>query len=346
MAERAGSVTCVGLTTLDVVQVVDRVPGPDEKTVAHDGWITVGGPAANAAATVAALGVPVRLVSAVGSGPAADVVRAELARLGVELVDLARQADGVLPVSTVLVVGAGRAVVSRNATAAPDLSEAATAVTPPEPGDVVLVDGHHLGAALAVAAAGRRVGARTLLDGGSWKPGLQRLLALVDVAVVSADFRLPSGAGGASVPADPSRTSGRSATVRAAGTSGPSTADGASALPSDEVDALLDALVAFGPTVTARSGGGGPLRARLADGTRMTVTPRTVPVVYTLGAGDVLHGAVAAALAGGEPVAAALAAGVRVATRSVLYPGALGWAVGACRESSDVTNWSRLADDA
>ena len=30
-----------------------------------------------------------------------------------------------------------------------------------------------------------------LLDGGSWKPGLERLLPLVDVAICSADFAAP-----------------------------------------------------------------------------------------------------------------------------------------------------------
>ena len=33
-----------------------------------------------------------------------------------------------------------------------------------------------------------------LLDGGSWKPGLDSLLAFVDHAVLSADFRLPEPA--------------------------------------------------------------------------------------------------------------------------------------------------------
>ena len=36
-----------------------------------------------------------------------------------------------------------------------------------------------------------------LLDGGSWKPGLEHLVPLVDAAVISADFRAPDG------PADP-----------------------------------------------------------------------------------------------------------------------------------------------
>jgi sugar/nucleoside kinase (ribokinase family) len=48
-------------------------------------------------------------------------------------------------------------------------------------------------------------------------------------------------------------------------------------------------------------------------------------VVDTLGAGDVLHGAAAAALARGLGIESALDQGVRVASESVRHPGALGW---------------------
>lgn len=291
-----GRVTCMGLTTLDVVQVVDRLPGPDEKLVASDGWVAFGGPAANAAATSAALGVPTRLVTALGTGPVADLARAGLVAAGVEVVDLAPEVADLLPVSSVLVSGGARAVVSRNAVRAPDLVEAVSSVDPGEVGDVLLVDGHHLGAAVALAARARAAGVHVLADGGSWKPGLDRLLAHVGTAVLSGDLVLPSG------------TRPRS---------------------TGEMDALLAAVARFGPRVVARSAGAGPVRVRLGPGVVQELTPDEVPaeqVVDTLGAGDVLHGAMAAALAGGAGPFDALAAGMRAATASVRHRGALGWA--------------------
>lgn len=278
-----GSVVCVGLTTLDVVQVADRVPGPDEKIVADDGWLAFGGPAANAAATCAALGVDVRLVTALGAGPVAGLVRAGLADAGVEVVDLAPDADALLPVSSVLVTGTSRAVVSCNARAVPDLS-AAAAVPAAGAGDVVLVDGHLLDAGTVLAT--RSQGATVLADGGSWKPGLEGLLAYVDVAVLSAAFRLPA--------------------------LGP------------DAD-LLAAVAALGPAVVAQTRGAGPVRVRALDGAVNEIHPPQVPVVDTLGAGDVLHGAVAAAMARGVDPLAAIEAGVSVASRSVRHRGALGW---------------------
>ena len=290
-----GRVTCMGLTTLDVVQVVDRLPGPDEKLVASDGWVAFGGPAANAAATSAALGVPTRLVTALGTGPVADLARAGLVAAGVEVVDLAPEVAGLLPVSSVLVSGGARAVVSRNAVRAPDLADAVAAVDAGAAGDVLLVDGHHLGAAVALATRARAAGVHVLADGGSWKPGLERLLAHVDTAVLSGDLALPGG------------TRPRSAA---------------------EVDALLSGVAAFGPTVVARSSGPGPVRVLLGSGVIEELSPEQVPaedVVDTLGAGDVLHGAMAAALVGGAGVRDALVAGMVAATASVRHRGALGW---------------------
>jgi sugar/nucleoside kinase (ribokinase family) len=289
---------CCGLVTLDVVQILDALPGPDQKVVADGLDVRFGGPAANAAATAVALGVPTRLVTAIGTGPVADLVRAGLRDAGVEVVDLAAGTAATPPVSTVLVTRATgeRAVVSVNGTGSPDLGAAARAVLAGGALDggvldgatAVLVDGHHLGAAVPVAAAARGRGVPVALDGGSWKAGLGDLLAHVDHAVLSADFLLPDGG-----------------------------------------DDVLAAVLAGWPVASvARSAGGGALRYVERDGVEARVEVAAVPpgeVVDTLGAGDVLHGALAAELARGAGITDALRVGTRWATESVRHPGALGW---------------------
>ncbi|HEY0119443.1 MAG TPA: PfkB family carbohydrate kinase [Cellulomonas sp.] len=331
---------CCGLATLDVVQRVDRVPAPDEKVVARGLDVTFGGPAANAAATSVALGVPAVLVTALGSGPIARLVREGLMAAGVRVVDLAVQVPGDPPVSTVLVTaGTGqRAVVSTNATLRPDdLAPAAEGVAADVLGEAtaLLVDGHHLGAAVALASVARRHGIRVLADGGSWKPGLDRLLAHVDVAILSADFLMPAGepgepCAGGDVPS-PSLVApvpgadvpGKGRGVRLAGVDAPRASGSA---PLAGVD-VLDAVAALGPAFVARSDGAGPVRVRLPSGAFDEVTPLVVPpaeVVDTLGAGDVLHGAAGAAIARGLDPMAALREGVAAATESVRHPGALG----------------------
>ena len=71
-----------GLCVVDLVHRVARPPGPDEKVTALSRELVAGGPATNAAVTFAVLGGSARLLTAVGSGPLGDVVRADLERPG------------------------------------------------------------------------------------------------------------------------------------------------------------------------------------------------------------------------------------------------------------------------
>lgn len=284
----AGRVLACGLATVDVVQTVERMPGANEKVVALGTRVEAGGPALNAAITAALLGMPSRLTAAVGRSPLAEVVRADCATHGVELVDIA--ADGFeVPVSSVLVTAATgeRAVVSRNAVGASswasvDLAGVLEGVS------AVLVDGHHLPVAVAVATTAREHGIPVLADAGSWKPGLEALLAHVDVLVASADFGVPSIAGR------------------------PDLAD----------------LLALGPTWVARSAGADPVQWLSVDGASGSVTVPQVEVVDTLGAGDVLHGALLAELArhGLADLPGSLTRAVAVGASSVRSAGARGWA--------------------
>ncbi len=288
---------CCGLVTLDVVQVVDALPGPDEKVVARSLAATFGGPAANAAATAVALGVPTALVTAVGHGPLAAVVRAELESSGVTLVDAADGVAGAVQpaVSTVLVTRATgeRAVVSTNASGFGDLTHAQLVApgrtTDPldelGPGDVLLLDGHHPGLALRVARRARERGCAVVLDGGSWKPDAPAMIGLCDAVVVSADFRPPGVA----------------------------------------TDDVLDAVAALGPRFVARTRGPRPVEVLDAGERYEVAVPRPRRVVDTLGAGDVVHGAFAAAAAHGSSWRAALEDAVLVASRSVEHAGARGW---------------------
>ena len=185
-------VVCVGLATVDLVYRVDRLPGPDDKAQAESLEVAAGGPALNAAVTAAALGATVTLVTAVGAHPLGGLVRDDLDRYGVTLLDATPAATTPPPVSAVTVLtGTGqRAVVSRNAgslaVAVPAGLDRVLATA-----DVVLVDGHH--PALAVAAVrGRRP---VVADAGTWRPVFAELLPHCDVVACSAQFRHPDAAG-------------------------------------------------------------------------------------------------------------------------------------------------------
>ncbi|WNB86948.1 PfkB family carbohydrate kinase [Cellulomonas sp. ATA003] len=273
----------VGLATVDVVQRVEGLPGPDEKVVSSRADVSAGGPASNAAVTFAALGGDTTLLTVVGGGPLAAVVHADLAEHGVALRDVGDDAAHRPALSSVTVVDATgeRSVVSRNAEGVavdppPDLADLVAGA------DVVLLDGHHPRLAVAAAAAARERGVPVVLDAGSWKPVLADLLPLVTAVICSAAFRLPDGR----VP------------------------DGA--------------LLAGGPELVAVSAGAGPLRWWRPDGSGEVLVP-AVRARDTLGAGDVLHGAYAFAVAAGLDLVQALGPAVAVASHRVGHVGPRSW---------------------
>ena len=184
----------VGLTTLDLVHIVDEAPAPNQKVTAARQDLAAGGPAANAAVTFAALGGEAVLLTALGRHPLAQFAGAELVSRRVAIIDATPSASDVPAVSLVRVVGrtGERSVSSVNAVGVeappPDDLDRLVARA-----DVVLVDGHHAQLAYAAAVSARAAAVPVLLDGGSWKPGLERLLPLVDVAICSADFAAPGG---------------------------------------------------------------------------------------------------------------------------------------------------------
>ncbi|MCA1656083.1 MAG: PfkB family carbohydrate kinase [Pseudonocardiaceae bacterium] len=73
-----------------------------------------------------------------------------------------------------------------------DLVQRVPSLPAPAGADVLLLDGHHPTLALHAAKAAREQGIPVVLDAGSWKPVLTRLLSYVDVCACSAAFESPA----------------------------------------------------------------------------------------------------------------------------------------------------------
>ncbi len=183
----------VGLTTLDLIYGVPHLPHANEKQVATELVIAAGGPATNAAVTFRHLGNQCILLSVVGQHPLSDLVRADLAAQQVGLDDLCSERAEPLPLSSILVTQStgDRAVVSCNAVNLQISAERAATISLDNI-DIVLTDGHQLEVSLAIAQRACVQNIPVVLDGGSWKPGLEKLLPLIDYAICSANFLPPN----------------------------------------------------------------------------------------------------------------------------------------------------------
>lgn len=270
-----------GLTTIDLIQHVDQVPAPNQKVVSSSALLDVGGPAANAARTAGVLGAYPTLISPIGNGVFAAMADEWLREANVHTIDLAR--DGDPAISAVMIDSEGhRAVVSSNNSArthgfpASDVLQGATAL---------LVDGHLLDVQIALARTAEQSGIPVILDGGSFKPGMDALLPHVTHAIVSADFRLPNVADGG----------------------------------------LLETLLGYGIAFVARTHGGGNIEAIVDNKAYSLPVTEPGHIADTLAAGDILHGAFTAALGAGQDPMSSLAAAAQLATLSVQSEGTMGW---------------------
>ncbi|MDJ1180903.1 PfkB family carbohydrate kinase [Roseofilum sp. BLCC_M91] len=188
----------VGLATLDFLYLTPQIPQVNEKRVAVDYTVAAGGPATNGAIAFEYLrrlhekSGSTQLLASVGTHPLSTLIRADLEVYGVHCIDLDPQRPDPPPVSSILVTPprGDRAVISINATHAqgawkPSFSALLDDV------QVVLIDGHQMAISQELAQVAKAQQIPIIIDGGSWKAGFERVLALADTAIASANFYPP-----------------------------------------------------------------------------------------------------------------------------------------------------------
>ena len=246
-----------GLATLDIVQLVERLPHPDEKVAALDFLVAAGGPAANAAVAFAHCGGKALLVTALPAHAMTSLIVADLEAHGVEA-SVAASYEGAPITASILVTRATgeRAVVSPTGNAT-NANPAPTALPDLEGSGAndlgaVMLDGYFRAIGLPFARAAREHGIPVILDAGSHKHYTDEVVSAVDVAIVSHDFAPP-------------------------GTEG-------------NPDAVFAYLRGLGVTHAAITQGGGEILF-VTPSAAGSVPVGRVAVVDTLGAGDFFHGA-------------------------------------------------------
>jgi sugar/nucleoside kinase (ribokinase family) len=242
----------LGLATLDLIYLAQQPPGENQKIVASDCTIAAGGPATNAAVTFSYLGNVAILAGVFGTHAIAQLIRADLAEYNVRIIDLAPGRSDSPPVSSIIVTEAtgDRSVISINATK----SQVGSQAINPEiltSVNIILMDGHQIAASAEIAKLAKSKNIPIVLDGGSWKPGLEEILPFIEWAVCSDNFHPPN------------------------------------CYNSDKVFAYLSAA---GIPNIAITRGEKPL-LYLSNGTCGSIEVPQIQATDTLGAGDIFHGA-------------------------------------------------------
>ncbi|MGM0432866.1 MAG: PfkB family carbohydrate kinase [Spirochaetota bacterium] len=179
----------LGFTTLDLIHYVHGTIGQNEKISADGTRIHTGGPAANAAITFSQLGGETELITFVGNSHLTSVIAKELSDYGVNL-DNRSKADGEHPVAASVVVNTetgDRMVIDVK----PSDPRPSDFTVPQFRPDIVLTDTYYLETVKPYLrwAKGERI--PVVLDGGSWKQGLETILPYVNYAICSEKFFAP-----------------------------------------------------------------------------------------------------------------------------------------------------------
>ena len=281
-----GRVLVVGSLNADLVVRTARLPGPGQTVAGSELRVLPGGKCANQAAAAALLGADVALIGAVGADSHGDLLLAAAADRGVDVSGVRR---ALVPTGTAVITvddqGENTIIVSpgANGSLAPDdVPDAAIAAARV----VVLALEVPMATVTEVARRAAEAGATVVLNPSPWAPIPAELLTAVDVLVLN-EHELAALLPGI----EPGRWPEARAALTAAG-----------------VGACVVTLGAAGAMVLA--------------GEPVVVPPVPVRAIDTTGCGDAFTGALAGALARGEPLEAAARAGARAGAFAATRVGA------------------------
>jgi sugar/nucleoside kinase (ribokinase family) len=258
----------LGLNSIDLVTVVSSFPEPNSKQRLRQFARLPGGQAATAMVTCARLGCRARYVGRFGDDELGRMGREALIQEGVD-VEAAVTVRGTPNQFAVILVdeGTGDRTIMWDRDPRLSMERDVLPVAAIESGRVLLVDCHETAAATRAASIARAAGIPTVIDVEKVRPGIEALLARIDVIIAAREF--------------PEKLTGRTM-----------------------AGAALECLAKefHAPVVCVTLGEEGSLA--LVSGREIRTPGFSVPVVDTTGAGDVFRGGfIAGWLLGGDDAA-------------------------------------------
>jgi len=172
----------VGLCTKDILYYTDDLPAHNHKSKTDDFATCIGGPAANAAITYAALGGDATLATCLGDGTESRAMLEELKGYGVKVLNYAEY-DAIPNTACIVVSGDGKRTILSGqhmfqVNRKYDLNGY----------DFALFDCNQQEISMDILA-GLESSATVVLDAGSWKLNVEKFLARADVIIASEDFK-------------------------------------------------------------------------------------------------------------------------------------------------------------
>jgi sugar/nucleoside kinase (ribokinase family) len=272
-----------GLLTIDLHFFTDHYPAENSKIKARKFNSYIGGPATNAAITFQHLGGRARLVTSVGKNIYKSMIYEELSEYNVSIYDL-KVNEKTEPVFASIVTNernSSRTIFSYH----PKDTDHTPDNTIENDTQIAMFDGFYIKSAIEAARNCRDQGIVTVLDGGSWKAGMENLLQYMDIAICSADF-FPPGI--------------------------------------TEIDDVTEYMLKKGVHKTAITRGEKAIITNEGEVNFLVDVPK-IDAVDSLGAGDIFHGAFCYFYTQTKNFLVALEKAAQIAAYSCQFSGPRGW---------------------
>ncbi|QXE92225.1 carbohydrate kinase [Geomonas subterranea] len=181
----------LGVCTMDLLMVVDELPGGELVQRAHASALAGGGPVATALVALARLGARAAMLDLVGGDLIGRMILTELGAEGVDTAGMVIDAGSTSSQASVLVrKGDGARAIAFAPGSSGELSPRMMNETMIRSARILHLNGRHWQACLAAARVARDAGVLVSFDGGShrFRPEHRELLPLVDICIVAQEY--------------------------------------------------------------------------------------------------------------------------------------------------------------
>lgn len=281
----------LGVSTLDILSLVETFPTGDEVQRATAVTVQGGGPVSTAIVTAAALGARTAMIDRLGDDWRGQAILREYQQAGVGLDFLTLEPGATSSIATILVrrTDGARAIAYCPGTT-PEVLPADVPADAISASKLLHVNGRYLEACLHACTIARRAGVLVSFDGGAhrYRPELRPLVALSDICIVALDFA-------------------RQYTGRT------------------EIEAMSAMLAADGPTLVVITDGlrGSWIYPSGGESFHQPAFPQA-DLVDTTGCGDTYHGAFLFGLARNQPLTECAILASRLAAQNCRFLGGRG----------------------
>lgn len=179
----------LGLIVVDHLLLTQHYPEPNTKNIVDDYVMQGGGPVPTALAVIGRLGLPCSFISTVGDDEMADFLQHELEQFHVDCSGLERLPDRMTAESFVIIDqrnGDRTIFLNRNGCCISGLTD--PCIEHIKNADILHMDGRDIDICLETARIARQHQTRVSIDIGSDRSIPEKLLQLVDIAIVSETY--------------------------------------------------------------------------------------------------------------------------------------------------------------